>query len=390
MEKRAAMNPNPFSPVFGGKPDLFFGRKEVLGRFDRALADRGSEDRAMFITGTRGCGKTALVEQLSLRARHEGWMSIDLGPEEALRALTRRLAGHDAITKTTDPQVSISVLGSGGSLGGISTSKTIHVDTSDLDLLLIDACAKHKKGVMVTIDEVQKLPQKDISAISNAFQMASRKGCDAILVVAGLPYSYEEVIAYPGCTFMRRAAHEKIGLLKKDEVVEAFARTLAREAGIKVSGDALQDLVSASYGHPYMMQLLGYYVVDEVNRQEQAASDVAEVTDVCGAIRQARDAYCARALRPMVAELTPSEREYLAAMAGALDAGRMADVSHIAEALGKTTKQTSMTRRALLRSGIVISPARGKLMFTIPYLADYLTTPESVVDESQLYRAWGV
>lgn len=46
---------NPFVPVFGGKPDFFFGRKELLNRFTFALVDRGSEDRALFITGNRGC-----------------------------------------------------------------------------------------------------------------------------------------------------------------------------------------------------------------------------------------------------------------------------------------------------------------------------------------------
>ena len=59
---------NPFTPIFGGKPGLFFGRTDILRRFDLAMVDQGSEDRAIFFTGTRGCGKTALLEQLSIRA----------------------------------------------------------------------------------------------------------------------------------------------------------------------------------------------------------------------------------------------------------------------------------------------------------------------------------
>ena len=59
---------NPFSPIFGGKPGIFFGRKEILKLFDHAMTDPGSEDRAMFITGPCGSGKTALLEQLSIRA----------------------------------------------------------------------------------------------------------------------------------------------------------------------------------------------------------------------------------------------------------------------------------------------------------------------------------
>ena len=51
---------NPFSPIFGGKPGVFFGREKILNLFDHAMIDAGSDDRAMFITGTRGSGKTAL------------------------------------------------------------------------------------------------------------------------------------------------------------------------------------------------------------------------------------------------------------------------------------------------------------------------------------------
>ena len=59
---------NPFSPIFGGKPDVFFGRDRILSLFDLAMVDSGSDERAIFITGARGSGKTALLEQLSIRA----------------------------------------------------------------------------------------------------------------------------------------------------------------------------------------------------------------------------------------------------------------------------------------------------------------------------------
>lgn len=45
---------NPFTPLFGGRPGFFFGREGILRRFDRAMSDYGSDDRALFITGSRG------------------------------------------------------------------------------------------------------------------------------------------------------------------------------------------------------------------------------------------------------------------------------------------------------------------------------------------------
>lgn len=380
---------NPFSPVFGGKPRLFFGRRRILGRFERALRDEGSEYRALFVTGTRGSGKTALVEQLSVRARKRGWLVIDLGPEDTVRALARRLAGHDEETRTVDPQVSVSILGSGGSVGGMSTSRTTHVERSDLDLLLIDACEGEDKGVMVTIDEIQKLSEGDVSAISNAFQMASRKGMSAVLVVAGLPFSHEEVISYEGCTFMRRAVHERLSLLERDEVVDAFEDTLSR-IGFELDEGCLAELVSASYGHPYMVQLLGYYLVDHENGESGSASHRVTRRDVRDAVGRAVEAYRERALRPMVAELAPADRAYLCAVAQTIDHRRVAHAADIARTLGKNAKQTSPARRRLLRSGIVVAPGRGQLMLTVPYLADYLLSEKEVDGEVERLREWGV
>lgn len=380
---------NPFTPVFGGKPNFFFGREEILSRFERALRDGGSEDRALFITGTRGSGKTALLEQLSLRGRDRGWNTIDLGPENTLRALVRRLAGHDEETRTVDPRVSVSILGSGGSVGGVATSKTKRVDESDLDLLLIDACERSQNGVMVSIDEVQKLAERDISAISNAFQMASRKGCDAILVIAGLPFSHDAIIAYRGCTFMRRAVHEKIGLLSREEVHAAFSSALD-DTGIRLSDGVLDTLTDESKGHPYMVQLIGYYLVEHVNARNQAEARNVTDADAEIACSMAQDAYRARALRPMVEELTKGEQAYLRSMALSLDDQRTATSSAVAEGLGKSLKQASPVRDKLLKSGLIVAAGKGQLMFAIPYLADYLMEDRPADSEVDRLRAWQV
>lgn len=380
---------NPFTPVFGGKPTVFFGRTLILSRFDQAFVDQGSEYRALFVTGTRGSGKTALLEQLSNRAQRKGWRVIDLGPENTVSALVRRIAGHDEITKTVDPQVSINVFGTVGSVGGVSTSRTTHADRSDLDLLLIDACAHEAKGIMVTIDEIQKVSEEDVSAISNAFQMASRKGCEAILVVAGLPYSREAVIAYRGCTFMRRCVHQRLGLLDRLEVSQALS-DVPRSMGVVLQDSLLHALIDASYGHPYMVQLLGYHLINRVNEAGGANPYHATQKDVNTAIERAVEAYKRRAIDPMVAELAPAERAYLTAAAKVLNNERTASVSDICRLMGKDSKQTSPSRDRLLKTGLMLAPARGKLMFTVPYLADFLLTPSDEQCEVERLRMWGV
>ena len=287
-----------------------------------------------------------------------------------------------------DPQVSLSVLGSGGGVGGMSTSRTARVERGDLDLLLIAACETEAEGVMVAVDEIQKLSEDDVSVISNAFQMASRKGMNAMLVVAGLPASHEEVIRYQGCTFMRRATHERLTLLERSEVVEAFEGTLSR-VGIVLDDQCLGELVSASYGHPYLVQLLGYYLVQRVGRRGEGPL-CASMDDIRIAKERAVAAYTTRALEPMVAELSPAERAYLRSVAQCLDEGCVAHATDIAQRLGKDAKQMSAVRASLLKGGILLAPQRGQLVFSVPHLADYVQAPPAASAEVERVLSWGV
>lgn len=363
---------NPFSPIFGGRPDFFFGRKEILARFDLALRDPGSEDRALFITGTRGSGKTALLEQLSSRAAKSGRRTIDLGPEGTVNALIRGLVRHDTETKTVDPQASVSVLGTGGSIRAGSSSKTTHITSDDLVIVLPEVAAKEKGGLFVSIDEVQKVPIDDLSAISNAFQMASRKGCNVMLAVAGLPYAHDEVIHHEGCTFLRRASHEELGLFDLAEAEGAFREAFGRIRGLSANPEAIDLLNDRSYGHPYLMQLLGYYLVLDVNERVSSGKYEATTEDVERIIPTAYATYERRALRPLCDELTASELAYLRAMNASLGESRIAKTADVSNALGKGASSLSRTRDALLREGIIAAPARGELMFNIPLLGAYL------------------
>ncbi len=368
---------NPFSPIFGGKPDFFFGRKDVLARFDLAMRDRGSEDRVLFLTGARGCGKTALLEQLSTRASHDGRITIDLGPDDTIAQLIQAIVGHDESTTTVSPQASVSIFGTGGSLSAGSISKTTHYGRESLPTLLVEACKRAERGVLVTLDEVQKVPLDDVSAICNAFQMASRKGYDVMLAVAGLPYAHGSIIHHDGCTYLRRASHEELGLFAWDEASDAFADAFARVEGLSVRKEEANALNEASYGHPYLMQLLGYYLVNHVSMIDAGNNHVVSARDVSEIVPTAIRAYERRALKPLVDELSAQELAYLQAMSACMDDTRVVATRDVARRLGKEGRNLSRARSRLLDTGTIAAPARGQVMFCIPYLADYVTRPAS-------------
>lgn len=379
---------NPFTPIFGGKPDFFFGREAVLNRFRRALIDRGSEDRALFITGTRGSGKTALIEQLSQRARQRDWHTVDLGAEHLTQTLLRRLIAYNELTKTISPQASLSILGSGGSVSAGSISKTTSYTPEDLQVAFLKACEEHPRGIFVSIDEVQKVSLEEISAVCEAFQLASRKGHNVILVLAGLPYAYDNIIHHEGCTFMRRGVREHIGLFTCEDTIAAFGKAFDSIDGLQVDEDKIELLTSTSMGHPYLMQLHGYYLLSTVNDRTNDRSYAVTRADIEEVAPLAIDAYERRALRPMVDELNSLERDYLKAMAHCMSEDRVAQTSDVARSLNKQQRQLSRARESLIGAGIILVPARGEVMFNVPYLADYVRKPEPTNEEVNLAKSW--
>lgn len=376
------MYQNPFTPLFGGHPDCFFGRESILRRFDTALVDKGSDDRALFITGSRGYGKTALLEQLSLRANASGRNVIDVGPDNPIGGIMRHLIPFDETTKTVDPEVEVNVFGTGGKVRAGSSSKTVRYDRDDFEYVFLDACEQNNLKLFVTIDEIQKVALDDVALICEAFQMASRKGYDVMIAVAGLPYGYESIIHHEGCTFMRRAVCESLGPLLPAEVKSAFQKTFKQIKDLSLSEDALHKLLTDSKGHPYIMQLQGYYLIRELNQQGSKGCRTLTVEDVEAIMPAVKDAYYRRALEPLVAVMPASEVEYLQAMARVLNDERVARTGDIAKAVGKEPNRLSFVRESLLNNGIVIAPERGKLMFMIPYLADYLLDDVRLLPES--------
>ena len=377
---------NPFTPIFGGKPDVFFGREKILQLFEHAMIDPGSDDRALFITGTRGSGKTALLEQLSLRAAGKKRKVIDLGPENTIQEFVYALTGYDEITKTVSPKVNVSVMGIGGSISKGSVSKTGHAGRGNLQTLLLEACSHYKKGLLVSVDEIQKVPIEDVSLICNAFQMASRKGFDIMLAVAGLPYSYSKVIKHEGCTYLRRATHEELGLFTWEETADSFKSIFSKIKGLTVSKEIIDELNEASFGHPYLMQLLGYHLILEINERESGKKHSVTLNEAKGAIENARFAYAQRALKPLLEELPESDKNYLFQMSECLDSERLASSSEIAGRLGGTVGKVSKQRAHLIDHGIIASPERGKVMFCIPYLSDYIKREEETPDAITVAR----
>ena len=251
---------------------------------------------------------------------------------------------------------------------------------------MLEACRKAGRGILVTIDEVQKVSLDDVSALCNAFQMASRKGYDIMLAVAGLPYAYTSIIRHEGCTYLRRASREELGLFTWEETEKAFFDAFSGINGISVSREFVDRLNQASYGHPYLMQLLGYHLMIQVNENAAESPHTVTEQEMENAIAHALLTYEQRALKPLLEELPASERKYLSAVSACLGEDRLAAASDVAGLMGLAQNRLSKMRATLIDYGILAAPEHGKIMFCIPYLADFVKKKGSASSVIEIAR----
>ena len=128
------------------------------------------------------------------------------------------------------------------------------------------------------------------------------------------------------------------------------------------------------------MQLLGYHLILHINDHFSEGMHPVTDSEAQTAITNALFSYEQRALKPLLDELPANEKTYLQIMSECLNADRLASTSDIARGFKKSQNGLSKARAYLIDHGIIASPERGKVMFCIPYLADYVKKEEKISD----------
>ncbi|WP_418827708.1 AAA family ATPase [Paratractidigestivibacter sp.] len=365
---------NPFTPMFGGKPQHFFGRAIELNIVKHAIADGNSPYRVIFVTGNRGCGKTALLEQFSITARDAGWTTVDVHSAHASEDIVRRLAGADqrTVERVAAPEAF------GLSAGHVGISESSRFDGRALTDVLIASSEKRKRsGVFITIDEVQKIPEADMENVCAAVQMALRKGFPVMLVLAGLCGAKEKISSYKGCTFMQRAYDIRLGSLGVDEARSAFEEMLGLTGFVTCGADELDYLCERSYGYPYLIQLLGYYLVEVAAALKPRGK--AEVTRdlIDGAEAQARVDFRTNVIEPSVGGYGPGLTAYLEAIVDGVGVDGRSSTGDAARAVGKSAQQCAPYRARLIERGTIVPAGYGYVRLNIPHLRDYFAEEDT-------------
>ena len=270
----------------------------------------------------------------------------------------------------------------GVSMGSSSESVTSSFDDADLTFALLDACKSQgsRRGIFISVDEVQKIAEDDMENLCAAVQMALRKGYPLMMLLAGLPGAKEKVAGYPGCTFMQRAGDVHIHGLLVDETVGTFKALLKRVQPFEFDDEAIWELSRFSFGHPYLMQLIGFYLVELVGERLPVESAVGP--DLVKQVEpEAYAAYKANVLDPVFSNLGDELKGYLRAMALLLDEEGRAGTGAVAETMGKTAQQCSSYRSRLIAKRLIANDGWGYVRFTLPHTTAYFKEGERAPHE---------
>ncbi len=378
---------NPYAPGAGTRPPELAGRDQVLedARVALVRVKAGRPAKSQMILGLRGVGKTVLLNWVEELAQREGYETVLVeAPENRrlpeilvppLRSLLLRLDRSERARARTRTalralrnfasvfRVSVGEMEVGIEPDpGTADSGNLESDLTDLLVAVAEAAKEAGTAVGLLIDEVQYLMSDDLAALIVAVHRISQRGLPLTVFGAGLPQlaglagetkSYaERLFDYPA-----------IGALEPAAARDAIQAPAHRE-GVEYTSDALDFIVQRTQGYPYFLQEWGSHSWNAASRSPITVADAERATE--RAIQQLDRGF----FRVRLDRLTPREKQYMRAMAE-LGPGphRSGD---IAAQMGLGVQTAAPLRQALIRKGMIYSPAHGDTAFTVPMFDEFM------------------
>jgi len=360
------MKKNVFIPTFGNRPNPLLGRDEILADFMEGLAHpEGHPHRATIIKGQRGTGKTAILLEIAAHAEKADYVTVFVTAnerilDEILLLLIAKSEKHILQKK----KVKSMNAGAFGFSFGFTFSDDIPQNLGfRLKLTMIaDELEKHKKGVLILVDEVQaNSPQMRELAVT--YQHLVGEGKNIAIAIAGLPGAISNVMNDDILTFLNRAHKVELTPLSLNDISLLYSKRFA-EDGKTIGAETLNFAVESTLGYPYLMQLIGYFILRYSKDSDVITKEMAEAA-VISAKRDMVDSVHKTCLKP----LSDKDRAFLKAMSKDKGSSRIADIQTRMKASAAYVQQY---RLRLIEAGIILSEQKGRVEFAVPYLGEYL------------------
>ena len=355
-----------FQPTFGNRPDQYIGRDGVIEQFMQGLKEPvGSRNRCTLFLGQRGMGKTALLLELSDRASKAGYVVARVTAHEGMpKAIIEQFQLNGSEFFKDDKRkltgVSAGMLGFSFGLTFSEATERQYGFRAKMSLLC-DKLAEKGKGALILIDEVRTSAAMREVAASYQELVGDRK--NIAIGMAGLPHAVSNVLNDSVLTFLNRASKVELGTISTN-LISAYYQRSFRSAAINISDDMLDQAASATRGFPYLMQLIGYYIMQYTPERGTVTSDIMNKAE-----KAAMGDMDDNVFKPILSPLSDNDIIFLKALARC---GETVTTAKLQEALGKDGPAIQPYRKRLIEAGVIEAPRRGELVFAVPYLADYL------------------
>lgn len=365
MKERVNL-PSFFQPTFGNRPNQYIGRDGVIEQFMEGLQEPiGSRDRCTLFLGRRGMGKTALLLELNDRAKKAGYVVARVTAHEGMsKAIIEQLQLNGSAYFNDEKRklsgVTAGVLGFTVGLTFSEAAERQYGFRSKMSLLC-DKLAKKGKGALILIDEV--CASAAMREVASAYQELVGDGKNIAMAMAGLPHAVSSVLNDKVLTFLNRANKVELGLISTNLISSYYEQTF-KSLGIKISDDILDRAALSTRGFPYLMQLIGYYVVQYTKEKGTVNSSVMDKVEKA-AFGDLQD----NVFKPILSPLSDNDIKFLKSMARCEGTVTTAKLQ---EAIGENGPAIQPYRKRLLEAGVIEAPRRGELVFAVPYLAEYL------------------
>ena len=164
-------------------------------------------------------------------------------------------------------------------------------------------------------------------------------------------------------TFLNRASKVELGLISTN-LIRVYYEKAFKSTGLVVSDTILDRAALATRGFPYLMQLIGYYIIQYTDKGGTIDNAIMDKVE-----KAAQGDMEDNVFKPILTPLSENDKIFLKAMARL---GDTVSTTKLQAALGKKGPALQPYRKRLIDAGVIEAPRRGELVFAVPYLAEYL------------------
>lgn len=245
---------------------------------------------------------------------------------------------------------------------GLADSGDIEADLPSLIVALGEAARGAGKPVAIMVDEMQYLSPREFSALIMSIHQVNQRELPVVLIGAGLPQIHG--LAGNSKSYAERLFRfPDIGVLDHADAIAAIANP-ARLEGVLFEDRAIERILELTERYPYFLQQWAYEAWNASEPEVISTETIDTATKL--AIQELDKSF----FKVRFDRCTPSEKKYMRALA---EFGQGKHRSgDIAEELGVKTTSVAPTRSALIKKGMIYSPAHGDTAFTVPLFDQYM------------------